>query len=119
VFTLRAADGTTKTVTFGSLGDRPVTGDWNGDKLTDLGVYSASTSTFTLRTVSRTGAVSTQRIAWGTRSSLPVAGDWNEDGIGDIGVWDPATAGFTLRVTPTIAGALPGKRSPFWGVPRG
>jgi hypothetical protein len=119
VFTLRAADGTTRTVTFGSLGDRPVTGDWNGDKVTDLGVYSASTSTFTLRTVSRTGVVSTQRISWGSRTSLPVAGDWNKDGIGDIGVWNPATAGFTLRVTPTTAGALPGVRSPSWGVPRG
>jgi hypothetical protein len=119
VFTLRAASGSTSTLTFGALGDRPVAGDWNGDKRTDLGVFTPSTSTFTLRSVSRTGAVTTQKVVWGSPTSLPVAGDWNEDGIGDIGVWNPATAAFSLRLTPTVAGRVPGVRTPSWGVPRG
>ena len=94
------ADATTRRITFGSLGDRPVTGDWDGDGNTDLGVFSASTATFTLRTVSRAGVVTLKKVPWGTSTSLPVAGDWNNDHIGDIGVWDPATATFSLRLSP-------------------
>ena len=119
VWTLRMADTTTRSITFGSLGDRPVTGDWDGDGNTDLGVFSASTATFTLRTVSRTGVVTLKRVPWGTSTSLPVAGDWNGYHIGDIGVWDPATAKFSLRLSPTGTRTAAVTRTPGWGLPRG
>ena len=109
----------TRTVTCGRRGDRPVTGDWNGDGNNDLGVFSASTATFTLRTVSRTGVVTLTTVPWGTATSLPVAGDWNGDRIGDIGVWEPATATFSLRLSPAGTRTAAVTRTPVWGLPRG
>ena len=100
VWTLRATDGTTRTVTLGALGDRPVTGDWNGDKITDLGVWTPSTATFTLRTRTAAGVVTTTAVQLGTPTDLPVTGDWDGNGVTDLGAWSPSTATYQLRPTP-------------------
>ncbi|WP_166313531.1 hypothetical protein [Nocardioides piscis] len=51
MFTLRATDagGVARTVSIqlGAAGDLPVVGDWNGDGLGDLGVWSPATAVFT------------------------------------------------------------------------
>jgi hypothetical protein len=36
-------------VPLGSAGDLPVTGDWDGDGVTDLGVWTPATAAFTQR----------------------------------------------------------------------
>ena len=88
-------------VRFGAPGDRPVTGDWNGDGRTELGVFRPGTATFTLRNVSRRGAVRVRtRGVLGSSTSLPVTGDWDGDRRTDLGVWNPSTAVFSLRTTP-------------------
>jgi hypothetical protein len=84
-----------------------VTGDWDGDGVTDVGVYDAATGTFSLRTVSADGAVSIAPVVLGGTGDLPVTGDWDGDGIDDVGVWTPATATYTLRITPPAAPAAP------------
>jgi hypothetical protein len=63
-FTLRtgAADGSdglavTRTVVFGGFSDLPVTGDWNGDGITDVGTWTPATAVYSLRTVTSTGRV--------------------------------------------------------------
>jgi hypothetical protein len=40
---------TTSTVVLGTATDLPVTGDWDGNGTTDLGVWSPSTATYQLR----------------------------------------------------------------------
>ncbi len=45
-------------VALGDRDDLPVTGDWDGDRRTDLGVYDQATATFTLRVVDEEG------LAW-------------------------------------------------------
>jgi hypothetical protein len=40
---------TLASVLLGSGTDLPVTGDWDGDSVTDVGVWSPWTATFTLR----------------------------------------------------------------------
>jgi hypothetical protein len=40
---------TTNRFKYGVPGDLPVTGDWNGDKITDVGVWRPSTATYHLR----------------------------------------------------------------------
>ena len=65
---LRVPSGTTyttRTVVFGSPGDRPVVGDWNGDGTEDLGVWRPSTATFHLRVPEGAGVV-TRAVVWGT-----------------------------------------------------
>lgn len=46
------------TVSFGSAGDLPVTGDWDGDGVTDVGAWTPSTATYSLRTAAQTGQTS-------------------------------------------------------------
>jgi hypothetical protein len=52
-FSLRtvSADGyaTVTQVTLGSATDLPVTGDWDGDGVTDVGTWTPGTATYTLR----------------------------------------------------------------------
>lgn len=70
------------TVDFGTAGVRPIAGDWNGDGITDLGVFlngqfllrQGSPATFTL-------------LNFGQAGDLPIAGDWNGDGTDDVGVF--------------------------------
>ena len=73
-----------------------MTGDWDGNKATDVGVYNQANATFLLR--AGDGGVSTVQL--GDIGSVPLTGDWNGDGITDVGVWNPANATFTLRWVP-------------------
>ena len=94
-----------RTVALGSLGDRPVTGDWNGDRITDLGTWSPLTGTFTMRVQTAAGLVSTTTAVLGTSTDLPVSGDWDGNGTSDLGVWTPSTATYQLRPTPAVGQA--------------
>ncbi|MGH7486276.1 MAG: hypothetical protein ACREMY_11860, partial [bacterium] len=77
-------------LTFGGQpGDLPVTGDWNGDGQTDLGVWQTTTHTFTL--LAANGRTTT--VSFGHAGDLPVTGDWDGDGKTDIGIFGPAWPG--------------------------
>jgi len=83
------------TLTFGQAGDKPVVGDWNGDGVTDVGVFR--NGIFVLATV-QTGLKTTTltalpQFSFGQSGDLPVAGDWNGDGIDTVGVFRPGAAG--------------------------
>ena len=96
---MRHADGTKVKVTLGSADDWPVTGDWNGDRVTDIGVYDPGTATFTLRTVGADGLPVLTPVVFGLGTDLPVTGDLDGNGITDVGIWRPSTgtlAFFTL-----------------------
>ena len=84
----------------GKAGDIPVTGDWNGDGITDLGVYDLTTAKFTLRIQDANGLVWLTRITYGSPGDLPVTGDWDGNGRTDLGVWRPGTAQFFQRFAP-------------------
>jgi matrixin len=95
--------GADKTFVFGSgvggagnAGDRPVTGDWNGDGIDTIGVYRPSNGAFYLRNSNSAGAPFTV-FGFGNTEDLPVAGDWNEDGIDTIGVYRPSNGTFYLK----------------------
>jgi len=65
-----AANGTasTTTVALGVAGDLPVIGDWNGDRVDDLGVWSPTKGVFTLRYVARgTTVAATKSVAYGAK----------------------------------------------------
>jgi hypothetical protein len=73
-------------VPFGRPGDLPVVGDWDGDGVTDAGVFRPDPGEFVLRLGS--GAVVT--IIAGNVGELPLAGDWDEDGFDTLGLYRPA-----------------------------
>jgi endoglucanase len=66
-------------LTWGTSNDRPVVGDWNGDGITDLGLYRVTTHQWRLDTDGNRifNANDTFIPNLGTNNDLPVAGNWN------------------------------------------
>ena len=81
--------------TFGSAGDLPLAGDWDGDGIDTIGVFRPSINTFFLRN-SNSGGAADISFAFGIAEDLPLAGDWNGDGIDTIGVLRPSVNIFFL-----------------------
>jgi len=75
---------------WGSPGDTPIRGDWNGDGFQDLGVYSNGVW-FVDSNGDGIFDPATDIKGWGVPGWIPVVGDWNGDRITDLGVVDPAT----------------------------
>jgi len=73
--------------TFGTSGDLPVTGDWNGDGKTEIGVVRGGGTWFL--DMNGNGAWETGIDAiysFGAPGDKPITGDWNGDGRTKIGV---------------------------------
>ena len=82
-----------------------MTGDWNGDRITDLGVYDQASAMFTLLLVDAKGQPWRADVQLGAPWDLPVAGDWDGNGVTDLGVWTPTTATFVQsRTAPMLSG---------------
>jgi hypothetical protein len=79
-----------RTFTLGAPGDVPVPGDYDGDGITDLGVFTPSTATWTAL-MSKTGYTQPQSMVWGSPGDVPVPGDYDGDGRADLGVFTAAT----------------------------
>ena len=78
-------DGLSK---FGILGDIPVTGDWNGDGITEIGVFRNGAWYFDLNGNNVWDGTPTDAlIRFGILGDIPVTGDWNGDGTTEIGVF--------------------------------
>jgi len=90
-----AFDPATEISGWGSPGDTPVRGDWNGDGFRDLGVFSNGTW-YLDRNGDAVFDPATEIVGWGAAGWLPVTGDWNGDGKTDIGAVDPATSTWFL-----------------------
>ena len=81
---------------FGTTGDIPITGDWDGNGITEVGAFRPSTHTFYLRNAGYPGVPATT-INWGIITDLPVTGDWDGNGMTEVGVFRPSTHTFYLR----------------------
>ena len=68
---------------YGTIGDRPVVGDFNRDGRTDVGVVRGNV--WLLRDVADAGPT-WRRVAFGSATDVPVTGDWDGDGRDGIGV---------------------------------
>jgi Peptidase family M23 len=77
-----------------SCGDVPVVGDWNGDRISDVGVFGRQPSTGVFRERLPDGSKSV--VSLGSPIDTPVTGDWNGDGQTNLGVWRTTTHAFTL-----------------------
>ena len=74
---------------WGSGGDTPVRGDWNGDGVLDLGVFSGGIW-FIDATGNNAFDAASDIKGWGVAGWIPVTGDWNGDGKTDLGAVNPA-----------------------------
>ncbi len=83
------------TITSHNCGDVPITGDWNGDRRTDVGVFRPTANGGLFRLRQPAGKVT--KIRLGGAMDRPVTGDWNGDGQTDVGVWQRKKRTFVLR----------------------
>lgn len=94
-------DGTTRDrqYQFGNSHDIPLTGDWNGDRKTEIGVFRPSTHRFLLDYNGNgtwDGIIVDREYNFGTGTDDPIIGDWNGDGMTDIGIFRNSTRRFFL-----------------------
>jgi hypothetical protein len=74
---------------FGTSNSVPVTGDFNGDGITDIAVYIDGQWFIDLNGDGKWDA-GDMWAQLGTENDLPVTGDWDADGKTDIGIYGPA-----------------------------
>lgn len=88
-----SSDNSFRIAQFGSTGDVPICGDWDGDGKADLAVYrngaSGGQSYFFYRPSSQPGA-DFRSIPWGSGGDKPVSGDFDGDGKLDAAVYRPS-----------------------------
>ncbi len=90
--TTRSPDGKMapdRAVLFGLINSVPISGDFNGDGVADVGVFKDGEWFID---VNGNGQWDKEDL-WatlGTRDDKPVTGDWNGDGKTDIGIYGPA-----------------------------
>jgi hypothetical protein len=79
---------------FGLSGDIPVVGNWDGNSISDAGVFRPSSRQFIFNTAPVT------RTTFGLSTDIPITGDWNGDHITDIGVFRPSSRQFIFNTAP-------------------
>lgn len=82
------------TATSANCADRPVSGDWNGDGVSEVGIFRTTPT----RTEfwEKVGAANT-RITWGIPGDEPLVGNWQGDRTSEIAARRLGTATFYLR----------------------
>ncbi len=78
---------------FGTPTDIPVTGDWNGDGIDEVGVYTQGGSWYFDMDGSGTWNPEKDafKLNFGGPGHIPVTGDWNGDGVTEVGTYFQGT----------------------------
>jgi hypothetical protein len=93
----------------------PVTGDFDGDGILDLGVFVPASGTWLISLSSLTPEpVSTCvscafAVQWGAPTDVPVPADYNGDGVADIAVFRPTEGAFYVLLAgpfPAVGGMI-------------
>jgi hypothetical protein len=74
----------------------PVTGDWNDNGRTDVGVYRHGAVSGRFK--ERMPDASPEVLRYGLPGDTPLTGDWNGDGRSEVGTWRPLEHSFLLRM---------------------
>ena len=83
-------------VHYGTSGQTPIVGDWDGNGTTTVGVYQADTRTFFLRN-SNSGGNADMTFVYGEVGDVPIMGDWDGNGTTTVGVYKSGSSTFYLR----------------------
>ncbi|MBV9830223.1 MAG: VCBS repeat domain-containing M23 family metallopeptidase [Marmoricola sp.] len=91
----RATFRINSTATSANCTDRPVTGDWDGDGHTELGVFRAAPTNGYFYERSATGHLT--KLSWGFAPDRPLAGDFDGDKVSQVGVRQASAGNWYLR----------------------
>ena len=72
---------------YGSPGDLAISGDWNGDGISNIGLFRHGTWYLDMDGDGRWSAGDAFVENFGSRGDLPVVADFNGDGIDDLGIY--------------------------------
>ncbi len=89
---------------FGNPGDKPFTGDFNGNGTTTVGLHRESTGFVYFRNTNTQGNADTQ-FYFGDPGDRLVAGDWNNSGVDSPALFRPSATMFFFRFTNTQGNA--------------
>ena len=84
----------THTYYFGTPGDTPFSGDFDGDGISTVGIRRGGNVFF--RNTHETG-VADMQFSYGIDGDGPLIGDWNRDGTDTVGVYRSSSMEFLLR----------------------
>lgn len=78
-------------VAWGDYGDNPITGDFNGDGKTDIGLHRDSSSGWFFKLADASGfSPNTYTLLWNSgQGNIPLVGDFNGDLIADVAAFSP------------------------------
>lgn len=94
-YTLNSSDNTFSARSIGSPGDVNVQGDYDGDGIADVAMFTPSTGIWQIR---RSGTGETTNTQFGAAGDLPVVGDFDGDGLNDMAVYRPSVGNwYVLR----------------------
>lgn len=82
-------DRTGVPVAYGTSGDVPVPGDYDGDGVAEIAVFRPVDGTWRVR--------GSQPVRYGRTGDLPVPADYNGDGTTDLAVFRPANGNWYIR----------------------
>ena len=86
-YMLNSSDNSFSARTIGNAGDLNVQGDYDGDGISDVAMYTPSTGTWQIR---RSGTGETSFVPFGMNGDIPVVGDYDGDSINDLAVYRPS-----------------------------
>jgi len=91
---------------YGTAGDVPIAGDWDGDGIDTPGIYRNVGGAMTFFLINNnTGGFADVSFAFGQPGDIPIAGDWDGNGTVTCGVYRPGNQTFFLRNTNTAGNA--------------
>ena len=99
-------------------GDIPVTGDWNGDNITETGIFRSGGTWYLDMNNNGTweGSPPDKEFSWGKQpGDIPITGDWNGDGITETGIFRRGT-GFFLDMNNNGAWNATSDKMLTWGL---
>jgi hypothetical protein len=90
-------DGNIHHIAFGQPGDYPLVGDWNGDGISDIGVFRPDTLTWYLDEDFDGQSDIEFQLTGMQATDMPLAGDWDGDGVDTAGYFHSQDSSWHLR----------------------